>query len=244
MIGKQEWPTGSAAKVIRNMQERKPSEPETSSAQLPAQTSSEASQEAFLLPFTGSEEVLRSVVEPALATMRLELVQLTLVRGKTHDVLRLFVDKFVRPGAAQTVAVSLADLERANRVLSDLLDVEDQERGLFSHAYDLEVSSPGLDRPLTKKSHFAQAVGKRVKIRTQSLLPTGGRGGTGVLASVDDDGVVLDVEGSDSIRIGFANIAQAHVVFVFEERNKKKVRPVTKTPTGSKKADRKKEMEV
>ena len=117
--------------------------------------------EPFLQPLSGKAEAVRAVVEPALRIQGLELVQLFLVRATHRDALRLFVDKKARSAGG----VSVAELERASRLLSDLLDVEDQEKGLFGKPYDLEVGSPGLDRPLTKKSHFAQAVGERVRVR-------------------------------------------------------------------------------
>jgi ribosome maturation factor RimP len=166
--------------------------------------------ESFLQPLLGLEEDLRAIIEPVVAAEQLELVQLQLVRGQPRDLLRLSVD---HPGAGVTPGkgVSMAELERVNRMLGDLLDVEDNARKLFKERWELEVGSPGVDRPLTKKSHFKDVVGHKVKARLRlqkkSVL--------GRLAEVDDDGFVVDGE-----RIAFADVDHAHVVFEFEKKEK------------------------
>ncbi len=163
--------------------------------------------EPFLVPFEGQSEALREVIEPALAAVGLELVQLHFVRGAHKDTLRLFVDR-------KSGGVSVSELEKANRLLSDLLDVEDQEQHLFPHAYDLEVGSPGLDRPLTKRSHFQRCVGQRVRVKTRVALE-GARSFTGEIKAVDD--AALEVDGH---RIPYEEIQSAHVVYVFETPKK------------------------
>src|SRR5262249_54954405 len=117
--------------------------------------------------------------------------------------LRLFVDKRGAGG------ISVAELEKTNRLLSDLLDVEDKERGLFPHAYDLEGGSPGLDRPLTKKSPFQRASGQKVRVKTKSAIDNA-RSFTGALAATDDAVVV------DGHTIPFQEIQSAHVIYEFE----------------------------
>ena len=175
--------------------------------------------EPFLNPLEPSSEAVRGVVEPALASVGLELIQLHFVRGSHKDTLRLFVDKRGAGG------ISMAELEKANRLLSDVLDVEDSEKKLFPHAYDLEVSSPGLDRPLTKKSHFVRVVGQKVRVKTKvsvhgSLGPA--RSFTGSLSVKDDVNVVID--GSE---IAFDDILSAHVVYEFETPQKPGKRKAT-----------------
>jgi ribosome maturation factor RimP len=161
--------------------------------------------EPFLSPHVGVEETLRAIVEPIVVAEGLELVVLQLVRGQQRDLLRLSVD---RPGAGVTPGkgVSMAELEHLNRLLGDLLDVEDTERKLFKERWELEVGSPGVDRPLTKRSHFKDVVGSRVKARLRlekkSVL--------GRLESADDDGIVID-----GARVAFADLDHAHVVFEF-----------------------------
>ncbi len=171
-----------------------------------------ASIEPFLSPLHGVEETLREIIEPVVATSGLELVVLKLVRSQRNDILQLSVD---RPGAGVTPGkgVSMSELEQLNRLLGDLLDVEDAERKLFRETWELEVGSPGVDRPLTKKSHFKDVVGHKVKARMKlekkSLL--------GVLQSADDNGVVID-----GTALAYLGIDHAHVVYEFAPPTKPK----------------------
>lgn len=183
--------------------------------------------EPFLQPLFGVEEDLRAIVEPVVQGEHLELVQLHLVRGQSRDLLRLSVD---RPGAGVTPGkgVSMAELEGINRLLGDLLDVEDNARKLFKDRWELEVGSPGVDRPLTRKSHFPDVIGQKVKVRLRlqkkSVL--------GRLEAVDVDGFVIDGQ-----RVDFVDVDHAHVVFEFEKKEKPGRRPSPKggeAPTGSK----------
>lgn len=182
--------------------------------------------EPFLQPLSGKAEAVRAVVEPALRIQGLELVQLFLVRATHRDQLRLFVEKKARAAGG----VSMEELERASRLLSDLLDVEDQEQGLFGKPYDLEVGSPGLDRPLTKKSHFKGAVGERVRVRM--LRPADDlRAFTGTLAEVGDESLTFRLEAREApLVVPLADVATANVVFQFETQEL----PGGKKPGGKK----------
>lgn len=181
--------------------------------------SSTSSFEPFLAPFEGPAEALRAVIEPALASLGLELVQLFFVRGAHKDTVRVFADK---PGRGDP-RVSMAEIEKASRLLSDVLDVEDQQQRLFPHAYDLEVGSPGVDRPLTKKSHFKDARGERVKVKTK-VAYANARSLTGTLVDADDGALALRLEGQDEaeapVRVPLDDVQSAHTIFVFEAPRK------------------------
>ena len=97
-------------------------------------------------------------------------------------VLRLYLDKEGGP--------NMDDLSRVSRQLSELLDAEDTIDG----AYTLEVSSPGINRPLKKPAHFARFVGKRIRVRTWDLVD-GRRSFLGILGQVVEDSVILTQEG-------------------------------------------------
>jgi ribosome maturation factor RimP len=97
-------------------------------------------------------------------------------------VLRLYMDKDGGP--------NVDDLSRVSRQLGELLDVQDT----IDSAYTLEVSSPGINRPLKKPEHFARFVGKRIRIRTRELID-GRRSFLGVLDEVGDNSVRLTQEG-------------------------------------------------
>ena len=124
---------------------------------------------------------LRSRLEPAVEKLGYELVHVTLVGSKMR-ALRMFIDA---PGG-----VTVDDCERVSRRVSDALAVEDMIEG----EYTLEVSSPGLDRPLVKQEHFEQAQGKDVYIRMQSPH-LGRRKFRGLLVEVRNDAVLVEVDG-------------------------------------------------
>jgi len=97
-------------------------------------------------------------------------------------VLRLYLDKEGGP--------NVDDLTRVSRQLSELLDAEDTIDG----TYTLEVSSPGINRPLKKPAHFTRFIGKRIRVRTRDLID-GRRSFLGILGEVVDDSVILTQEG-------------------------------------------------
>jgi ribosome maturation factor RimP len=97
-------------------------------------------------------------------------------------VLRLYMDK---EGGA-----NVDDLSRVSRQLSELLDTRETIEG----AYTLEVSSPGINRPLKKPEHFARFVGKRVRIRTREMID-GRRSFLGILQEVFADRIMVLQEG-------------------------------------------------
>ena len=100
--------------------------------------------------------------------------------------------------------VSFDELSSAQAWINDLMDELDP----FPGAYTLEVSSPGIDRPLRTAEHFARFVGDTAVLKTQ---PVDGRGSwTGAIASVEGDVVVLDVDGAEA-RIPMDTIKRAHL---------------------------------
>lgn len=175
--------------------------------------------EPFLTPFEGTSEAIRRALEPTLATLGLELIQLVFVRGSHKDTVRVSVD---RP-LGDAPRVSMADLERANRLISDVLDVEDQQQRLFPHAYDLEVGSPGVDRPLTKRSHFPHVRGERVKVKTRVAVANA-RSLTGTLVDADQEHMSLRLDGKAPdeapVRVAYGDIQSAHTIYVFEAPQK------------------------
>src|SRR5688500_30049 len=93
---------------------------------------------------------LIALIEPLLARLGYELVELEYVAGRSSGVVRIFIDK--------AEGIRVEDCERVSREVSALLDVEDP----IPSAYRLEVSSPGFDRVLRTKPHFERFTGERV----------------------------------------------------------------------------------
>lgn len=129
-----------------------------------------------------TRDQIAELLEPAIARLGYELWDLEVKAGGKHGVLRLFIDK--------PEGIGLEDCEKVSLAVSALLDVEDP---LPDH-YDLEVSSPGLDRKLTKVEHFQRFTGEIVKVQTRFPVE-GRRRFRGTLVSADDENIVVDVDG-------------------------------------------------
>jgi len=142
---------------------------------------------------------------PHIERQGFELVSIEYHKGTRSSMLRLLMD---RPGGG----IGLADLERLSPMLSDLLDVYDPIEG----RYTLEVASPGLNRPLTRRADFEAFVGQRVKVRTHRAID-GQKSFTGALASVDAEGVEIEDEASRRrLRIGFGEMKGANYEYDFD----------------------------
>jgi ribosome maturation factor RimP len=134
-----------------------------------------------------------------------ELVELEVHAHRGGGLLRLYID---RPGAAVTVE----DCAAVSRRVSEVLDASDPIRG----GYTLEVSSPGLDRPLRTRAHFERFVGCRVHVET-SLPRAGRRRWTGRLAALEGDALVLEVDG-ERVELGLGEIKTARLVPEYDAR--------------------------
>ncbi|MCP3167679.1 ribosome maturation factor RimP [Myxococcus qinghaiensis] len=151
------------------------------------------------------EERAISVLEPLVAGEGLELVDLEFVREREGWVLRLFIDK---PGGR----VGLDECSQVSRAVDPVLDVED----FIPHEYSLEVSSPGVDRPLRKPDHFERVQGQKVKVKTFGPVGEPPRKSfTGTLTGVAGDSISVEVEGAGTFRILFKDIAKANLEFEF-----------------------------
>lgn len=129
----------------------------------------------------GVDPALRALVESGVNALGFDLVAVELAGGRMHRTLRVYID--CRGG------ITVDDCADVSRHLSGLLDVEDPLQG----SYTLEVSSPGLDRPLVSRDDFRRFQGETVKVRMHA--PVAGRKNfTGRLLDVEDDHVVVEVE--------------------------------------------------
>lgn len=137
-------------------------------------------------------------MEPAIEGQGYELTDLELRIGGRDGVIRVFIDK--------PEGVGLEDCEAVSRQVSALLDVEDPIPG----HYVLEVSSPGLDRRLTKIEHFRRFAGEDVRIKLR--FPVAGRRNfQGPIRAVDDENIEVEVDGQ-SHQLPIATIASARLV--------------------------------
>jgi len=140
---------------------------------------------------------VRTAIEPVLGAAGLDLEDVAVTAAGRRSVLRVVVDA--------DDGVSLDDVADISRTLSDTLD----DSGLFPGAYVLEVSSPGVDRPLTEPRHWRRATGRLVATR----LPDG-TALTGRVQAADADRVVL-VVGDAERSIRFAELGPGRVQVEF-----------------------------
>ena len=142
---------------------------------------------------------ISDAVSPILWTLGLELADVICVGQGPRSVIRVFIDK--------PEGVTLDDCERAHKALSPALDVADP----FPHAYTLEVSSPGLDRPFKRIQDYRRAVGRRVTLKLREPLAGQWRL-VGTLADVTEDAVTLEVSEpppSRTVTVEHKDIAEA-----------------------------------
>jgi len=137
-----------------------------------------------------STQDLQATIEARLREFDPE-VELIALEQPAVESLRLYID---RPGG-----VDLALCEAVTGELRDLLE-----------RYSLEVSSPGVDRPLTKPEHFRRFLGRRVRVRTNDAIE-GRRNFTGTIAEADDDSVLVAAEGTP-VRIPITGIKRSNLI--------------------------------
>lgn len=147
---------------------------------------------------------LLGLIEPIVQDHGLELVDAELVRGRGPWQLRVVVDTPAGDGL-----VSVESCAHVSREIGSQLDASD----VIDHRYTLEVSSPGLDRPLAREKDFVAASGSDVKIETRAPVD-GRRRFKGRLLAFDGETASLEVDGR-RYEIPFAQVAKAHVIYHF-----------------------------
>jgi len=152
---------------------------------------------------------ITALLVPIIASLQLELLGVEFVPSGAHALLRLYID--VLPEAQRQVSiaqrqVTIEDCEAVSREVSATLDVNDP----ISSAYTLEVSSPGIDRPLFTPAQFARHLGESAKI-TLSVPIDGRRRMQGRIERVDGQAIVLIVDGKES-SIAHENIEKARLL--------------------------------
>ena len=139
------------------------------------------------------------LADPVVITAGLELVDVQYRPEGGRVVLRLMID---RP----TGGVTIDELARVSREIGHLLDAHDAVPG----RYNLECSSPGLNRPLTKPEHFRRATGQRVYVRMRNAV-AGRRQFRGVLAEAADDAATVEDPDAGRVVLPLADVERANI---------------------------------
>lgn len=145
-----------------------------------------------------TEEILLPLVE----VHGFELVDVEYVKEGGNWYLRAYIDK---PGG-----ITVDDCEVISRALSDLLD----EKDFIDEAYILEVSSPGLGRPLKKEKDYIRSMGELVEVRTYRPIDRQ-KEFTGVLCAYDEDSVTIELDDESKMQFAKADIALIRLAFDF-----------------------------
>ena len=148
------------------------------------------------------EQRTEELLIPILEKYEFELVDVEYVKEAGTWYLRAYVDK---PGG-----IAINDCEVVSRELSDLLDQKD----FIDDSYILEVSSPGLGRPLKKERDFARSIGAEVEIRTYRMVE-GRKEFTGVLEEYDSESVTVSYEDGTKQNFDRKEIALIRLAFDF-----------------------------
>lgn len=145
------------------------------------------------------EQRIIELLTPAIAALELECLGIEYAPHAHSSLLRVYIEAPKRP-------VTVDDCERASREIAAVLDLEDP----IQSRYTLEVSSPGLDRPLFTAAQVARHVGETAKL-TLALPQDGRRRVQGRIEAVEGERVVLDVDGNP-VMVEFGNVVKARLV--------------------------------
>ena len=146
---------------------------------------------------------LADMLEPVIDGLGYETVRILTI-GQANPTLQIMIDK------TDGTEITVDDCAKVSRALSEVLDDKDP----ISDKYNLEVSSPGLDRPLTKLAHFERFAGNEVKIETDTVVENRKRF-KGELLGVDGTDILFKMDDVD-YKIPFENISKAKIILTDE----------------------------
>ena len=148
------------------------------------------------------EQKTEKILNPMVEKHGFELVDVEYVKEGGNWNLRAYIDK---PGG-----ITVDDCEVISRELSDKLD----EKDFVEEAYILEVSSPGLGRPLKKEKDFARSLGEEVEVRTYRAVNRQ-KEFTGILKAYDKDSITIELENEEKMTFARTDIALVRLAFDF-----------------------------
>ncbi|MCL9773346.1 MULTISPECIES: ribosome maturation factor RimP [Vibrio] len=147
---------------------------------------------------TGLERQLTELLEAPVEALGYELVGLEFIRAGEHSTLRMYID--------HENGITVDDCAEVSRQTSAVMDVEDP----ITVAYNLEVSSPGLERPLFKAAHYVQFIGHEVNIVLKMAVGNR-RKWKGTIQSVDGENITILADGNEEEMV-LSNISKANLI--------------------------------
>jgi ribosome maturation factor RimP len=150
---------------------------------------------------------LTQLIEPEAKALGLELVRVKMFGGQSDPTLQVMAE---RPDTRQLSIDDCADLSRR---ISDRLDaLEAEGRDPIDHAYRLEVSSPGIDRPLTRLQDYADWAGHEARVNLTEPTEDGRKQLTGILIGLEGDSITVDVRKHMAVTVPFTQVADAKLL--------------------------------
>ena len=149
--------------------------------------------------------VIARLIEPAVKELGFDLVRVAMIGGTSDPTLQVMAER------ADTRQLTIDDCSEISRKLSDLLDaLEAEGRDPIDGAYRLEVSSPGIDRPLTRRADFADWTGHEARIKYAEPVD-GARQVSGIIEGITGDTIRVATPKGER-QVEFANIASAKLL--------------------------------
>ncbi|WP_085297025.1 ribosome maturation factor RimP [Cognaticolwellia mytili] len=145
------------------------------------------------------EHKLTAMLRPAVEETGKELLGVEFISAGNHSVLRIFID--------HENGIDVDDCAEVSRQVGAILDVEDP----ISSEYNLEVSSPGLDRPLFEKSQYEAVIDETIEVKISMPL-NGRRKFKGKLVAIENDSLIVMVD-NEEYELVISNIDKAHLVY-------------------------------
>jgi ribosome maturation factor RimP len=156
-----------------------------------------------LVDVTSISKQVFDLIEPILAEIGFQLVDVEYTSDRGRWILRIYIDK--------EGGITVDDCAKVSWELGDLIDI----KNIIEHHYFLEVSSPGLNRPLRKEADFIRVVGKKIKVKT--IIPvSGSRNFMGLLKEYREQQLVIDCDGR-LITLAWPDIEKANLVYEFDD---------------------------
>lgn len=155
---------------------------------------------------TPLEKRIARIIEPVLDDMGFELVRVRLIGGMHNPTLQIMAEPQAEGGI-----MGVEDCADISHALSAVLDVEDP----IENRYTLEVSSPGLDRPLTRPKDFARSTGLEARIELDPPFE-GRRRFKGRIMAANDKDFTLETEEGEQLDIDFSAVSRAKLVLTDE----------------------------
>jgi ribosome maturation factor RimP len=156
-----------------------------------------------LINITFITKQVSDLIEPILDELGYELVDVEYLTDFGRWVLRIYIDK--------DGGINVDDCARVSGELGDLIDI----KNIIENEYVLEVSSPGLNRPLKKEADFIRVIGKKVKVKT-GIPVNGQRNFMGCLKDFKEHTLFIESEG-ELINLAWADMEKANLVYEFDE---------------------------